>query len=152
MIRWAAPQDAEALGQVFYSAVRDGPSPYTEAQRAAWVRDVPSGPRWAARLTPLRIAVAEVDGTVAGFMSIESGGYIDLAFIRPAHRGAGLFRQLAARVEDHARSKGEPLLWTHASLMAQPAFRAVGFSTIHHERVERHGEHLDRARMEKRLG
>ncbi|WP_299673447.1 GNAT family N-acetyltransferase [uncultured Roseobacter sp.] len=152
MIRWARPADADDLGAVFFAAVREGPSPYTEAQRAAWLEAPPQGQSWADRLAPLDVAVAEVEGAVVGFMSIEPGGYIDLAFIRPEHRGRGLVRQLFDRVEAHARGAGEARLWTHASLMAQPAFRAMGFSTIHHETVVRNGESLQRAKMEKTLG
>ncbi len=96
--------------------------------------------------------MAEVEGAVVGFMSIEPGGYIDLAFIRPEHWGRGLFRQMFDLVEAHARGAGEARLWTHASLTAQPAFRAMGFSTIHHETVARNGESLQRAKMEKTLG
>lgn len=146
MIRWARPQDADPLAQVFYAAVRKGDSPYTEAQRAAWVPALPSG---AARLMPLHIAVAEVSGRPVGFMSIEQGGYIDLAFIHPAHHGTGLFRQMYTWIEGWAAAQQEPRLWTHASLMAQPAFRAMGFLVIHHETVARNGQSLRRAKMEK---
>lgn len=151
MIRWATSSDADALGAVFFAAVREGPSPYTEAQRAAWLDVPPGGEDWVARLAPLHVAVAEVEGAVAGFMSIEPGGYIDLAFIRPKHRGGGLFRALFDQVEAHARGAGEVRLWTHASLMAQPAFQAMGFLVIHHEVVARNGESLQRAKMEKTL-
>ncbi|WP_299826501.1 GNAT family N-acetyltransferase [uncultured Roseobacter sp.] len=151
MIRWATPQDADALAQVFYMAVRDGPSPYTEAQREAWLPAPPGGSDWAARLAAVHIAVAEVACRPVGFMTVEPGGYIDLAFILPAHHGTGLFRKLYGHVERWAREAGETRLWTHASLMAQPAFRAMGFSIIHHETVERSGESLTRAKMEKML-
>lgn len=152
MIRWARAQDADNLGQVFYAAVREGPSPYTEAQRAAWMDQPPQGADWAAHLAPLEVAVAEDHkGAAIGFMSVEPGGYIDRAFILPAHHGTGVFRKLYDHIEGWARNAGEARLWTHASLMAQPAFRAMGFSIIHHETVERNGESLTRAKMEKTL-
>lgn len=151
MIRWATPRDADALAQIFYAAVRHGPSPYTEAQREAWLAAPPCGPDWAVRLAALHVALAEVDGRPTGFMSVEPGGYIDLAFILPERHGTGLFRRLYDQVEGWARDAGEARLWTHASLMAQPAFRAMGFLVIHHETVERHGESLTRAKMEKTL-
>ncbi len=151
MIRWATPGDADALGAVFYAAVRQGPSRYTEAQRAAWLDHRPKGLQWSERLAPLQVAVAGVGGKAVGFMTIEPGGYIDLAFVRPDHQGRGLFRQLFERVEDWALHRREPRLRTHASLMAEPAFRAAGFLGIHRERVVRNGETLARAWMEKTL-
>ena len=45
----------------------------------------------------------------------------------------------------------EPRLWTFASLMAQAPFQAVGFRVINFETVERAGEVLPRAEMEKVL-
>lgn len=152
MIRWATPQDAPELAQVFYAAVREGPSPYTQAQRVAWLSAPPEAESWAARLAKTQVAVCEGAGKPAGFMTVEPGGYIDLAFIRPAHHGTGMFRKLYGMVEGWAVDHHEPRLWTHASLMAQPAFRAMGFLVIHHETIELNGQSLTRAKMEKTLG
>lgn len=66
-------------------------------------------------------------------------------------RITGLFRRLFAMIEDKARSQNEPRLWTHASLMAQPAFAAVGFALVERQLVEMGGESLERAVMEKDL-
>ncbi|WP_299502399.1 GNAT family N-acetyltransferase [uncultured Roseobacter sp.] len=151
MLRRAHPADAPELAQVFFAAVREGPSPYSQVQRRAWLPEPPTGERWASRLARLETVVAESDGRITGFMTVEPGGYIDLAFVLPEHQGTGLFRKLYDRIEQWARGRQEPRLWTHASLMAQPAFRAMGFLVIHHETVVRDGQSLARAEMEKRL-
>ncbi|GFE48957.1 hypothetical protein So717_07100 [Roseobacter cerasinus] len=151
MIRWAKPEDAEALAQVFYAAVHEGPSLYTAAQRASWLPHPPEGQAWAERLAPLQVAVAEVSTEIVGFMGLGTDGYVDFAFVHPAHQGTGVFRRLSGHIEAQARAAAEPRLWTHASLMAQPAFQAMGFSIIHHETVQRAGESLQRAKMEKTL-
>lgn len=152
MLRWADPaQDAAPLAMLFFKAVRTGDSPYTEAERHAWLPKVPDPEQFAHRLGQKEVAVCEADGAPVGFMSLEPGGYIDLAFILPEHQGTGVFRRLLDRIERQARQQGEPRLWTHASLMAQPAFRAMGFLVIQHETVERAGESLRRAEMEKVL-
>ncbi|MBW4709441.1 GNAT family N-acetyltransferase [Roseobacter sp. YSTF-M11] len=151
MLRWASPGDTPELAQVFFAAVREGASPYSDAQRKAWLPASPGGRAWAERLEAKHVAVAERDGVIAGFISVEAGGYIDLAFIRPEHQGTGLFGQIFQKIESWARNHSEPRLWTHASLMAQPAFRAKGFLVIHHETVERDGQKLTRAKMEKIL-
>ncbi|MDW3223255.1 MAG: GNAT family N-acetyltransferase [Paracoccaceae bacterium] len=151
LLRWAKPQDSPELAQVFYAAVRKGASPYSQEQRIAWLSTPPSGKPWTDRLARMDVLIAENDRQIMGFMSIEAGGHIDLAFIRPEHQGSGLFRRLYADIELKARKGGEPRLWTHASLMAQPAFKAMGFVVIHHETVARHGQNLRRAKMEKPL-
>ncbi|MGC3940043.1 GNAT family N-acetyltransferase [Roseobacter sp. EG26] len=151
MLRWAKPSDAAELAQVFFAAVREGPSLYSEAQRAAWLPEPPAGQAWRDQLSAMNVAVVERGGRPGGFMSVQDGGYINLAFVHPDHQGSGIFRQLYARVEEWARDHGEPILWTHASLMAEPAFQAMGFLVIHHETVVRDGQKLTRAKMEKRL-
>ncbi len=43
------------------------------------------------------------------------------------------------------------MLWTHASLMAEPAFAKIGFAIRRREQVEIGAETFDRAEMEMRL-
>ena len=148
---WAIPADFDDLADIVFDAVRNGPSKYTEAQRAAWVPERRHGEDWAARLEGQVIAIARDGNRAVGFMSLAPEGYIDFAFIRPDAQGTGLFRRLFAMIEDKARSQNEPRLWTHASLMAEPAFAAMGFTVIERQVVPIGNEHFKRAMMEKPL-
>lgn len=150
-IHGAMAADYNALGQVMFDAVRHSASPYTKAQREAWVPEPRTGPEWEARLAAQTVLVATQGDEIVGFMSLAVEGYIDLAFIRPAAQGQGLFRRLYDQIEALARERGEPRLWTHASLMAQPAFAAMGFLVNKPETVEVRGQFLDRFAMEKSL-
>jgi putative acetyltransferase len=147
-LRWATEADFDALADVMFAAVREGESPYTEAQRQAWVPEPRRGSAWRARLISQEIIVAEADGRLFGFMSLAEGGYIDFAYIRAEARGAGLFRELFKRIWERARAKSVPLLWVHASLIAEPAFSALGFVARQREQVTIGGEVLDRFEME----
>ena len=80
----ATPSDHAALADVMFDAVRNGPSLYTEAQRAAWVPERRGGAVWDARFAAKDIVPVRAGDRIIGFMSIQSGGYIDFAFIRPA--------------------------------------------------------------------
>lgn len=148
---WATPTDHAELADVMFDAVRNGPSKYTPAQRAAWVPERRRGVEWESRLAAKDIAVGRDGGRIIGFMSIEGGGYIDFAFIRPEAQGSGLFRRLFELVEARARAANEARLWVHASLMAQPAFAAVGFSVLEHQNVQIGDQLFQRAMMEKPL-
>ena len=150
-ITWATPADHAALADVIFDAVRLGPSKYTEAQRVAWVPERRSGPEWEARLAAKDIAIGCDANRIVGLMSIEAGGYIDFAFIRPEAQGTGLFRALFDMVEAHARAAREPRLWMHASLIAEPAFAAVGFAVTERQVVQIGGQDFKRAFMEKTL-
>ncbi len=152
MIRWALAKDAAPLiSAVQYRAVREGESPYSEAQRTAWVPEPRPAEVLKERLKDTCVAIFEVDGAGVGIMSLAAGGYINLAFIVPEHRRRGVFRALYDALEEKARVRGEEKLSTHASLMAQPAFQAMGFVVKHHETVEIAGQQLARALMEKHL-
>ena len=150
-LNWATPTDHAELADVIFDAVRNGPSKYTEAQRAAWMPQRRSGAEWDARLAGEDIAIGRDAARILGLMSIDPGGYIDFAFIRPEAQGSGLFRALFGMVEAHARAAGEPRLWVHASLMAQPAFTAVGFGVVEHQVVQIGDQDFKRAYMEKPL-
>jgi putative acetyltransferase len=150
-LTWATPTDHAELADVMFDAVRNGPGKYTDAQRAAWVPERRRGAEWESRLAAKDIAIGRDATRILGFMSIEGGGYIDFAFIRPEAQGSGLFRQLFELVQERARAVQEPRLWVHASLMAQPAFAAVDFSVVEHQIVQIGDQDFKRAMMEKPL-
>ncbi len=151
LLNWATPTDYDDLGDIVFDAVRNGPSKYTGAQRAAWVPVRRGGEEWAARLEGQVIVIARDDTRAVGFMTLAPQGYIDFAFIRPEAQGTGLFRRLFDMIEDKARSQNEPRLWTHASLMAEGAFAAVGFAVVERQVAPIGTQNLDRAMMEKAL-
>ncbi|MEM9618202.1 MAG: GNAT family N-acetyltransferase [Pseudomonadota bacterium] len=149
--RWATRADYVGLGEVMFDAVRNGPSRYNEAQRAAWTPAPRTGDEWNARLDGQAVAVIEVNDTIIGFMSLAPKGYVDFAYIRPAWQGKGVFRCLYQEIEARAIQSGETRLWTHASLMAEPAFSAIGFTIVRKEQVPLGGEMFARFEMEKAL-
>ena len=151
-IRRAVVDDYGAIAEVMFDAVRHGRSHYSEEQRQAWVPHRRSGSAWIERLNSQSIFAAEIYGLINGFMSLAENGYIDFAYIRPSAQGTGMFRGLYQAIEHLAMQTGEPRLWVHASLMAQPAFTAVGFRMIRKETVEISGHLLQRFEMEKQLG
>lgn len=150
-MRLGNARDHDALGELMFEAVRNGPSPYTEAQRAAWVPEPRSGAGWSERLSAQTIILDEHGGTIRGFMTLRDDGYIDFAYIRPDCRGAGLFRKLFDEVRRIAVARGDERLWVHASLMAQPAFSAMGFGIVRRETVKIGDQALDRFEMEMTL-
>jgi len=149
--RWATAADSDLLADIMFDAVRNGESRYTEEQRAAWVPAPRCGADWCERLERQDIVIAEQGGRAVGFVSLAGGGYVDLAYIRPEAQHTGLFRQLLTHIVSRAVEKGEPLLWTHASLMAEPAFEKLGFSIRKRERVHIGHQGFDRCEMEKSL-
>ena len=153
-IRKAGKADFTALGGVMYKAVREGDSPYSAAQRKAWMPSPRSGDVWDNRLGAQHVLLAETGGTVIGFMSLApmddpEAAYIDFAYILVAARGQGLFRQLYETIAATAKASGHINLFTHASLLAAPAFAKMGFDYLEKEEVEIGGHSLPRFHMRK---
>lgn len=150
-IRQATTDDYDVMAEIMFEAVRQGPSAYSNTQREAWVPKPRSGAEWNKRLDAQTVFVAESPTQVVGFMSLAKKAYIDFAYIRPTAQGSGVFRQIYEAIESLAVQGGERRLWVHASLMAQPAFTAMGFSIIQKESVEIGGQSFKRFEMEKYL-
>ena len=150
-LRLAQSDDYDVLGELMFDAIHNGPTHYTQAQSNAWAPIPKRGAEWAARLDKQHVILVESGLNVLGFMSIDPGGYIDFAYIRPSAQGRGLFRMLFEAVVKQANAQGNTELSTHASLMAQPAFAAMGFTIDYHEEVAVNGQSLPRARMIKTL-
>ena len=124
-LRVADSADYDALGELMFDAIHNGPTKYTPAQSKAWAPVARSGPDWAARLCKQHIIVAERDGQIQGFMSIEPGGYVDFAYIRPVAQGSGLFRRLFDAVLRFENAAVDEV--AHGFFAGQPE-GAVGFA------------------------
>ncbi|MEP3224355.1 MAG: GNAT family N-acetyltransferase [Parasphingorhabdus sp.] len=147
--RPAVRADYDHLGELMYTAVRTGKSLYNEKQRQAWVPVPRAGEDWTKRLDAQTIILAENEKQIAGFMSLTADAYLDFAYIRPSFQGSGLFRALYNHIEQVARDASHKRIWVHASLMAKPAFSAVGFSVTSEQTVMIGTESFERFEMEK---
>lgn len=151
-VRSYLPGDAEGLGQVFFRAVREGAAGrYDPAQTAAWSPEPPAGPRWAERLEAADTVLAIDGSTPLGFMTVDSNGYLDLAFVVPEVMGQGVSDAIYAVLEGRARARGIAALTTQASLLAEPFFTRHGWQVLRRQEVEIGGVLLKNAWMEKHL-
>lgn len=151
-VRSYAAEDAEALGQVFYRAVREGANArYSDEQVVAWSPEPPSGGVWRDRLSAADTVLAEQDNAPLGFMTLDEKGYLDLAFVVPEAMGTGVSDAIYAVLEGRARARGIATLTTQASLLAEPFFARHGWQVTRRQEVEIRGVVLNNAWMEKHL-
>lgn len=153
IIRPYRPADAIPLATLYHRAVRDGAAgKYDDAQREAWSPAPPTSEGWRARVEEAETVVAELNGALLGFMTLDmEAGYLDFAYVAPEVMGQGVASSLYAVIEGRARVKGHIVLETEASLLAEPFFRRNGWRVIKRQEVERNGVKIPNARMEKRL-
>ncbi len=152
IVRLYQPGDAAPLGELMYLSVRDGAARhYTAAQRHAWISEPRVGDQWQLRLEAATTFVAEDGDGLAGFMTLATDGYIDLAFVRPDCLGRGVAVGLYQRLETRALELGLARLYCEASDLAKPFFLRQGWQLIATQQVAANGVMLRNHKMEKRL-
>lgn len=152
MIRPYRESDLEAVAEVFTSAVHGlACEDYDAIQLAAWAPRAPDLNHWAVRLADLRTRVAEVDMGLAGFISYEQNGHIDLLYVSPLHSRRGIASALYDEAEAVLRSEGISELFTEASKTARPFFERHGFSVTEEQNIEIRGVAFRRYGMRKTI-
>lgn len=144
--------DGPQAALVFFNAVHVGCADiYTSAQRSAWAGDEPDQDGWSRKINGMTGVVAEADGQMLGFMTLDKTGLIDLAFVRSDVIGHGIGRQLYAEIEILAQGWGLTSLRTEASLHARPFFEALGWDAKIWQHVEKNGVTLANIKMTRAL-
>ncbi len=118
-----------AMAEVFYRAVREGAKgAYTEAQLEAWAPQVePNWDRPDKLLDQWAWVAEEDDGRLLGIMSLEPGGYLDMAFVIPEAMGGDVAPALHAALIARAREAGLTRLTVRASILARRFFLKQGW-------------------------
>lgn len=120
---------------------------YTPAQCSAWApADLDEAP-WARRLRCQTFLVAEEDGALMGFASLE-GNHLDLLYVHPRCARRGVGSVLCDFLE--RRCAGETVT-VHASRTARSFFEHRGYRLVRPQTVERRGVTLENFVMEKEL-
>lgn len=153
IIRPYRPADAIPLATLYHRAVNEGAAVrYSAEQREAWSPAPPTSEGWRARVEEAETIVAEHDGALLGFMTLDiETGFVDFAYVAPEVMGQGVASALYAVIEGRARVKGHTVLETEASLLAEPFFCRHGWRVLKRQEVERFGVKIPNVRMEKRL-
>mgnify|MGYP001801700633 CR=1 FL=1 len=152
VLRSYAPEDADALGVVFFRAVHEGAvSKYSAEQRNAWVPTPPKGEGWEAKLAASDCVVALCEGKIVGFMTRQEACF-DMAYVLPEVMGKGVAGVMCAVIEGRARAEGIARMTVDASHLAEAFFARRGWSLVQRQEVERRGVILQYCRMDKHLG
>lgn len=152
-LRRYTPEDCAACWQLFYRAVQTGAAKfYDQAQRDVWCAVPPDPtPQRNARLADATTWLAEDNGRLIGFMSLETDGHLDMAFVDPDYMGRGIAYVLHDRLMQSARDAGLTTLKTEASLLAEPFFTRQGWQVVAPDTVVKDGVSLPRYLMQVTL-
>lgn len=147
-LRLCTQADLPAVLDLFRTSVHTlCRSDYTPDQLSAWApEDLDEAP-WARRLQCQTFLLAEEDGALMGFASLE-GDYLDLLYVHPRHARRGVGTVLCDALERQCTGRR---ITVHASLTARPFFARRGYRTVEPHQVERRGVTLINYFMEKEL-
>jgi len=107
-LRPARAGDVTAIATVWEHGWRDGHLGHVPGELVA-VRTRKSFAERAAERLPAT-TVAEVDGAVAGFVTV-AGDEVEQVFVAAAHRGTGVAAVLLAEAERRVSAGGHPVAW-----------------------------------------
>jgi putative acetyltransferase len=146
-IRNYTEADVNAVAALFMASVHELAKPhYDTMQRRAWAPEPPDLTGWSTRLAGQHTLLAYAAHDLAGFISYEDNGHIDLLFTSPGFERRGVASLLYAHAE-HVLSG--VALFTEASLTAKPFFLRKGFHVLEEHDVSRNGVTLRRYVMHK---
>jgi putative acetyltransferase len=145
--------DLEQVIGVYRAAIHTLAAPfYTAEELAAWAPQHMDADSWRQRLVTVRALVVEEDGIVAGFLTYDLTGHIDMLFIHPRFARQGLATRLYLDAEAELRRASASTVFTEASLAARPFFEHHNFQVDAEEFSECRGQKLRRFRMSKKVG
>ena len=136
-IRPYQPLDRAAAAHVFYRAVREGAAAhYPAAELAAWARS--PEPDWdhPDKLIDQWCYVAEQDGRMTGFFSMDDSGYLDMAFVIPEVMGDGTAAALYDTLMTRAKAAGLTRFTVRAAHQSRRFLSRRGWQLDRMETVE----------------
>jgi putative acetyltransferase len=150
-LRPLLPDDAQALASIMQDSIMElTGEDYSEAQQEAWAENA-LAEGFAARLAGALTLVATLEGSPAGFITLQENKHIDLFYVHPAAAGRGVGAVLYDAIEKLAAARGSASLTVDASDTARPFFEQRGFVAQRRNTVSLGDEWLANTTMEKRF-
>lgn len=154
-IRKFRDSDVKEIVTLFYETVHKiNAADYSEEQLDAWApleEQAEKALVWQESLKQNVTYIAEMDGRIVGFSDMTEAGYLNRLYVHKNHQRQGIASRLVDKIEQEAKKRQLPEIYTEASLTAKPFFEKRGYLVIQKQTVERHGLSLVNYRMLKKL-
>lgn len=131
IIRLAAEEDISAIGTLYSETVRNvNAKDYSPEQVDVWSSSGLDPERWKDRMAKQYFIVAEIDGIIAGFSSIDPKGYLDFMYVHKDYQRKGVAKALLDEIERKAHEQKNGLIYSHVSITARGFFEKHGYKHI----------------------
>ena len=145
IIRQYKNKDCDTVAKLFYETVHSvNAKDYTAEQLSAWANNADSLKSRCNDLLKQYTLIAEINGVIVGFGSIDKSGYLDLLFVHKNYQRQGIATALCNEME-----KGFSVINTFASITAKPFFESRGYVVVNEWEAERFGVKLKNFEMQK---
>ncbi len=151
-LRQASENDLSNVLGLFERSVREiCGKDYTLAQINAWISTSLNRKEvWRKKLEAQYFLVAERDGAMTGFGSLEHN-YIDFMYVSADHQNKGVARIIYTALEEEAVKNQVDALYSDVSKTARSFFEQRGFKVVHANNNMLGTENLINFRMVKKL-
>ncbi|MDZ7680230.1 MAG: GNAT family N-acetyltransferase [Fodinibius sp.] len=112
----------------------------TQTSTKRWNANNPEITNWEALFLNKFTIVSEIKDTIVGIAQIEDTGHISCFFCHPKFRRQGIGGQLYSALEDYARSKNIPTIYTECSDTDRPFYLQMEFDIVQKQKVLVDGE------------
>ena len=145
IIRQYKNDDSDTVAKLFYETVHSvNAKDYTAEQLSVWANNADSLKIRRDYLLKQNTLIAEINGEIVGFGSIDKLGYLDLLFVHKNYQRQGIATALCNEME-----KGFSVINTFASITAKPFFESRGYVVVNEWEAERFGVKLKNFEMQK---
>jgi putative acetyltransferase len=151
-IREGNIQDLQELQKLFVDTVKEiCKADYNTEQISVWISSIENKERWQEKLKTQFVLVAEENGKIAGFCSLDKGNYLDLLYVSKDYQRQGVANKLYTEIENEARRLNQPELTSDVSKTARMFFEKMGFIVVKVQTVNIKAVELTNYKMKKSL-
>jgi putative acetyltransferase len=130
-LRQATLSDLPQIHQLFVDTINHVcTKDYSVDQRRVWTALINNKERWVSSIQEQEFLIAESDGIIAGFASLEKTGLIDFLYVNKDFQRKGVANLLLTNLEEKAANSGIERLWSNVSETAKGFFEHSGYTVI----------------------
>ena len=107
--------------------------------------------RWREILTRQFVLIAQDQGTITGFCTLDKGNYVDFLYVHKDYQRQGIAYRLYMEIEQEAKRQQQKELRADVSKTARKFFEKVGFKVLSEQTVVIENTELTNYKMAKEI-
>jgi len=139
-LRQATANDLDQMKTLFVETIKNTcKDDYSPKEIEVWTSSVKRTDRWLSVLKEQFVLLAELEGQLVGFGTLENGSYLDFLYVHHLHLRKGIAHQLYEGLKQESIKRGFETLSSDVSKTARPFFENKGFRVVRENQNERDG-------------